>query len=86
MNDKKEFKSYKPFSMKPNIPPCKHPNLQPLELMFGQHVGHQAGFDNDICSWGLTIMSSHRVRVIRYWCPTCNAIIEAPKAKVVQED
>ena len=76
---------YKEMGMKSSTPKCPHPNLQPLEIKFGQHVGKKARFDNDICIWGTTIMSSHRIRVVRYWCPTCNEIIEAPPAKVVQD-
>jgi len=62
-------------------PTCKHLNIVPLEIIFGKHKGAPT-FNHEICDWSSSIMGAHRCRIYSYWCPTCNKIILAPKAKV----
>jgi len=57
---------------------CKHPNLLPLEISFGK-IGFTKSpepYDKVVVWDEYNIMSCHRMRVTKYYCPTCSAIIE----------
>ena len=78
---------------KPEVIPtlaCTHPNLVPLEQVAGKNCrkdplhnsdGIRTPFKDRIeyVTWkDINIINAHYLKVTKYWCPTCNEIIEPP--------
>ncbi len=67
--------------------PCTHPNLQPYMQQSGKrtfdkskeqspnrhYIGRRQYID-----WTGNIINAHYLKVIKYWCPTCNTFITPP--------
>ncbi len=59
---------------------CFHPNL----VIHTQIAGKKVWKDEDnklksIIDWDSNIIGAHYLRVMTYYCPACNKLIDAPK-------
>ncbi len=63
---------------------CNHPGLVPHTIIAGKEVYKEKykTFDRElkkIIDWSSNIINAHYLRVVKYYCPNCNQLIDAPK-------
>lgn len=85
---KQETKVVQPVNVQ-----CTHPNIVPYLSQSGKRVfiGEEQRNEfrqniykekirgsNYYIDWTSNVINGHYVKVIKYWCPTCNIFIEPP--------
>jgi hypothetical protein len=54
---------------------CRHEHMKPFVSVAGKRVW---GEDRCYIDWTSNVINAHYIKVIKYYCPSCGAIIHAP--------
>ena len=60
---------------------CRHKYLVPLEIRAGKRCFNAENQAYDYMDWTSTLVSAHRLRVTKFYCPDCGEIISVPLTK-----
>ncbi len=55
---------------------CPHTNLVPHTVIAGKQTWDK---NQSFIDWSSNIINAHYLRVVKYYCPGCNQLIDAPK-------
>lgn len=58
---------------------CKHKHLVPHTIRCGKQAWKDKNCAEGVIDWTSNVINAHYLRVVQYYCPECQKLIEVPK-------